>query len=374
MPKNKKSTQFDRNLCSTVYKERAEQHSLFDSTKRLNLNARLSEMFAAKFYALKLSELEQFVDVLLNCDEVPFVQDSRPGFENNYLPASPAARFFTSVPDFIEVVNLLSPRYEYSERITVFIACARSLGLLDIVLDWKKSHVDLPKIDPRFNGATAADIFNALVSNIRHEWKIKKTQAKVDARKKRADDRYDDYLNYVKKLFDHCARLVVLRIDLLYQKQYANDKSISHIREDLTHLTKNKRGKPLIFNSLKGYIAKLEYGPDKGMHWHVLFFFDGSKRNNSSHVHLAESIGQYWIDTVTKGSGDYWNVNAKADDYDKKGMLGIGPINYDDADLRKNLNYIIGYLCKIDQFIKPLFGTKVKLFRRGNYPKLPRKP
>ncbi len=88
---------------------------------------------------------------------------------------------------------------------------------------------------------------------------------------------------------------------------------------------------------------------------------------------MAQSIGEYWKNTVTQGQGDYWNVNARADDYRRKGLLGIGTINYNDRVLRSKLKYIVSYLCKTDQYFKPKFCPKVRLFRRGKYPKLPAK-
>lgn len=370
---SKKKNRLESSLCSAVYKELGKQQLLFEPKKLLNLESQQQFKLGATFYAFELCNLEQFVDALLSCDEVPFTLDSRTGYENNYLPSPSISRYFAFMPDFLKVVNMLSSRHEYSERINVFRTCCQAMGLLNVGLEWKNIYFDPKKTDPRFAGSPpAAEIFNTLVSNIRLEWKIKKTQAKVNARKQEADKRYDDYCNYVDALFNHCARLVVLRIDLFYKKQHAESRTVADITKDLNHLIENKRGNPSLFGFMNGYIAKLEYGFDKGMHWHVLFFFDGSKRNNASHIHLAESIGEYWINTVTKGYGDYWNVNANADNYDRKGTLGIGAINYDDIDLRDNLKYrVIKYLCKMEQFIKPIFGPKVKLFRRGNYPKMP---
>jgi hypothetical protein len=81
-------------------------------------------------------------------------------------------------------------------------------------------------------------------------------------------------------------------------------------------------------------------------------------------------MGEYWINTITEGRGDYWNVNKNADHYDKLGRRGIGVINWNDTELRNNLEeFVIGYLCKVDQFIRPKWGQKVRLFRRGLFPK-----
>jgi hypothetical protein len=86
---------------------------------------------------------------------------------------------------------------------------------------------------------------------------------------------------------------------------------------------------------------------------------------------LANKIGEYWVNIITKGRGDYWNVNDKSDQYEKLGRCGIGVIKWDNDRLRKNLKeYVVQYLCKVDQFIKPKFGGKVRLIRRGKFPEI----
>jgi len=82
---------------------------------------------------------------------------------------------------------------------------------------------------------------------------------------------------------------------------------------------------------------------------------------------LAEEIGDYWIETITKSRGDYSNANT--DHNNKLGKLGVGIINRNEADLIENLKFVIKYFCKIDQFIRPKVDPKVRLLRRGNLPK-----
>lgn len=361
---NKKSNSLDRNLCQWLYSERL-QDSLFDPIELQ------TKKISSKSYANTLASLECFVDELLSNDEIPFVASIGGIGRKDYLANSLAHQYFIRIPSFIDAINMLSTNYYYSERINVFIDCCQSIGLLKISLEWKNIWSDPKKNDARFGGISAADIFNNLVQKIRDEWKIKNLQTKVNARKKDANSRCIEYCNYVDALFDNCGRLVVLRIDLYYKKEYSNDINVSDITNDLNHLFENKRCNS-IFDFMKGYIAKLEFGIDKGIHYHVLFFFDGSERNNHRHIHLAEEIGEYWVDIITKGRGDYWNVNDKAIRYDELGKRGIGVINWNETNLIKNLKYIVEYFCKVDQFIRPKFGSKVRLLRRGNFPKVPK--
>lgn len=377
MRKIKESDRFDRILCRKIYHDDLYA-SLFDTTK-FDAEKRRNIKITCQFHAHQLFKLECFVDELLSNEEPPFKLRSGNADSKDYDRTSLATTYFQLVPSFVEVVNVLSPMYEYSERINVFISCCGSMGLLTKRLDWKNIWLDQKKKDHRFGGDSAAEIFNILVNEIRSEWKAQGLQAKVNKRKTEANERYVDYCKYVDSLFaEHKghARLIVLRIDLNYDKQFANNMSVFDIRDDLNQLLKNKRHNFSVLGSMKGYIAKLEYGVDKGFHWHTLFFFDGSERKGASHSYMAEAIGKYWNTVITKDRGAYWNVNNNADHYDRLARRGIGVINWDDAKLISNLKeFVVGYLCKMDQFIKPILDSnvklesKVRLLRRGDFPK-----
>jgi hypothetical protein len=104
---------------------------------------------------------------------------------------------------------------------------------------------------------------------------------------------------YIEALFDHKrARLRVLRVDLLYKKDHPED--YFQAKEDLEHFLNNWRSNKL-FDDLDGYAWRLEYAPQTGFHYHLLFFFDGSAVNGD--VIKARKIGEYWETTVTQGRG-----------------------------------------------------------------------
>lgn len=273
---------------------------------------------------------------------------------------------FKLLPDFLQIIKLLVPHNEYSERVEVFRESVVSLNLPPLIPNWP----DIFMADLKGNEFSRyADIFNDLVDTIRINWKLK-YHAKFYVRQKEATEREIEYCRYADALHDQYARLVVIRLDLHYKREYANNITVHDAIRDLNRLYQNSRHNS-IFKYRVGFIEKLEYGGNgKGIHIHAIYFFDGSKRNNPSHVYIAQQIGEYWVNTVTKGLGDYWNINDKAANYEKLGILGIGVINSQDTKLRHNLKQrVIAYLCKIDQFIRPRFGPGVKLICRGNFPK-----
>jgi hypothetical protein len=133
------------------------------------------------------------------------------GGEKEYALASLAHKYFGFMHDFIRVVNMLSPKYDYNERINVFITCCHAMGLLSECRDRRYIWVIDPETTyPCFGGVSAPEIFNTLVKNIRSEWKIKNLQAKVNARKKDVADQKDEYCQYVDSLFCDRARLELL--------------------------------------------------------------------------------------------------------------------------------------------------------------------
>ena len=326
-----------------------------------------SSKFDSKYLVSDFDNVESFVnDVVINNELIRSYLGPEDG--KWYDPTPLEIEYYRSFPDFIEVVKRLSPKYEYSEQVNAMIACCQAMGLLKEHLDWKKNW----SIDPTKNyrdcvGLTGSEIFNMFVGTLREDWKRNNRQAKVNARTKENKARYEEYCRYIDALFKKRARLMVLRLDLFFQKKYRDNIDVFDMTNKLDHLINNAPNNQL-FEFWEGYIAKLEYGIDKGFHWHIIIFFDGSMKNGMSHIYWAKKIGEYWV-KITKGRGGYWNVNASVDHHEKWGQCGIGVINRKDADKRKNLKHIVGYLFKETQYFRPKEGPKVRLFRKGNFPK-----
>jgi hypothetical protein len=328
--------------------------------------------FHNKLHAHQLSKLEIFVRDVLRDDAVPFLPkiqaDHDVGFDYTHL----AERNFKLMPDFIDIVKLLSPRFQYNEHINVFMHCCGAIGLLNGPINWGSQDrgMNPSALIPAFGGICAGELFNDVVQRMRIEWREQGFGEKYRTRCSMVKKRITEYTNYEKALFNKWSRLIVLRLDLYYKKEFADEIGLQEAIDDLNHLIQNKRNNS-IFRSMKGYIAKLEYGIDKGLHWHLIFFFDGAERHNACQVYFARQIGDYWVEKITAGRGDYWNCNAKENEFEALGIRGIGVINADQFKLRENLrNNVIGYLCKLDQYLKPIGSEHVHLIRKGQSPKL----
>src|SRR5699024_1341533 len=92
-------------------------------------------------------------------------------------------------------------------------------------------------------------------------------------------------------LFQLYSKLLFIRVDFYLRKEHDNVNNYHNLNNAFTRLRNNMRFNSL-FDHYITYCAKLEYGPQRGWHFHVLFFFDGQKVQND--YLLAQAIGEYW--------------------------------------------------------------------------------
>lgn len=168
---------------------------------------------------------------------------------------------------------------------------------------------------------------------------------------------------FIDKMFCCKSRLLVIRVDLEYGREYAldGDDPISyedtdrHRRMLLSDLRNH-----LCKGSYVGYAWKLEYGLMSSFHYHFLIFLDAAKVCRD--VRIARAIGEHWKNKITEGKGRYWNCNAKKNDYRYR---GIGEIPYNDSVLRENLLKAASYLIKADYFIRSAIPANRRTFGKG---------
>lgn len=334
-----------------------------------------------QYFSQQLELLECFLDELVTDTAIPFIPKDSANRGMTYQATGLAERYFKKVPKFLQLIGELPPQNWYSEHIEAFIACCTELGLVGHKLEWNDLWEAPRKTDPRFGGISAAELFNMLVAKLREICLAERTKERARRRRSEADGYARDYENYADALRGMTTRLVVLRIDLEYQKEFKDQISVGEALADLDHFFSNQRNNSR-FKGKLGFICKLEYGVLKGLHFHLIFFFDGAIKDGRRDVFLAQKIGEYWVKVITKGRGDYWNINDHKEDFKRKGILGIGLIHDNEDALFNNLKHrVIRYLCKSSQFVQPKQPeelqsrgrSKNRLIRRGNYPKVIRR-
>ena len=171
----------------------------------------------------------------------------------------------------------------------------------------------------------------------------------------------------IDQMFQLFSKVLVIRLDLSFQYDLAQTMNRDNAIWYLTKFRNNMRNNQL-FNSMITYMAKLEYGLNKGWHFHVCFCFNGQQVQNDQY--LAIQIGQYWCDIIVgQNLGLYFSCNSRQ--YDES---GIGMIDYRDIDKINIFKTIMAYLCKIDETTLEQFTGLSKMprtFFRGQLPQMP---
>ncbi len=209
------------------------------------------------------------------------------------------------------------------------------------------------------------EFFNQLIEEISDMASQRTFKRKLYARTEAINRGLASAVEYLNALYDRYARLLVLRVDFGFRTEnplLPHTVGLLEAQENLARFFNNKRSKKL-YTNLVGYIWRLEYGKEKGYHFHLFFFFDGSKAHKDEY--LASEIGADWID-VTGGKGIYYNCNAHKQKYKR---LGIGMISHDDKEMRQTLLDVLAYMHKEDQTLREKHTDKTHGWGRGTMPR-----
>lgn len=165
----------------------------------------------------------------------------------------------------------------------------------------------------------------------------------VQLRKEKSLNQKKKAKRLINKLISKFSKLLVLRIDFSIDRKFNITlelmKTYMSIFLKKLH-TPNDKVPPIA-----GYIWKLEYGIQKGYHYHFIFFMDGN-------IHKQETyfVGQLiklWKD-ITLNKGYYYSCNHNKGSYRK---LAIGTLVHDDQEKINALYMVVDYITKVDQFI-----------------------
>lgn len=256
--------------------------------------------------------------------------------------------------DAIRYLNMLPDEYlqmrVFNPRIAVFQKLFNKAGLLGRVYNGK-----ITSFDP----VTTAEMLNKLIQDYRSA--VSQSAFKQECRKyKRASVKnLKGVLNYIRHLQSRHARLLVLRVDLSWGDEYKSEITADEARKHRQKLFLNMKKNPL-FRHVLGTVWKLEYGPQRKFHYHVLFFLNGKHAQQDTNI--ARAFGEYWRDVITKGKGIYYNCNAHKERYKK---CGLGKVQRDDANAQEGLLEAVKYMTKIDACARLVLPGNARTFGRG---------
>lgn len=308
-----------------------------------------------------LIRLENFLEKIIQGEP----GEIRPAYHkatNTGLTVPALARYyFYSIPELVRIVMKLPEEFSYSVPIETFRKVLGKLGLLKenffagICWPHKPDHFDSPYVT----------IFNKLYRALVAAFSEASVKSKIYEENRELQRRYTEYQNYIDRLFMKFKRLIVVRVDLQYKEDFAREISLVAANKHLERFFANHRWNK-IFKGIVGRIVHTEYGVQKGIHFHVILFFNARIRNPACHVFLGQQITRYWEEVITGGEGYGWNCNANIKTHIENGTNGIGDLSEKDSASLLNLKkYVLGYFFQTEQLFKPKCLKKYRVFRRG---------
>jgi hypothetical protein len=288
-----------------------------------------------------LIDIECFVNKVLESSGLAYEEIKNEEGEVVGVKEKTLAEFYPKIKTFYGY-SYLSDRYELSEQVKLFFVVIEEFHHL-LQISFK-----LPIT--KYRGKVLSfhegyKYFNDFVQRLREQGVDRDFLCRKRRRERNSRDSTLSAKRYVNQLFELKSKLLVVRVDLSYYKEYASSVTPELARKHRERLLNNLRSKA-VFRDCVGYIWKLEWGCSKGAHGHYLFFFDGNKKQK--HQYLGDQIGVYWKEKVTDGLGTYFNVNRKKYKYN-----GVGMIDHSDIGKRKILtDIVIPYMTKQEQFLR----------------------
>lgn len=274
--------------------------------------------------------------------------------KGNYRPVNTELhKLFCS----LEQTVALSDRYDVPE-IEVFLeglkqhVPERMLTSLEEPVFWKMPQSTSIR-SARF-GWVKANSLNNLVRKIFELTQKPAYKQAVQNRLERSKNQFQKGMKLINGLFEVKCKLLIIREDFALKAE--TNLSLTDLKKLMSKFLKKILVNKGELQGIEGYIWKLEYGVQKGYHYHCIFFMDGSKHSKDSYY--AQKLGELWK-KLTDDQGIFHNCNASKFKYRN---LAIGCISHDDEEARKNLEIVMSYLSKTDQFLMEKTLKKYRVF------------
>ncbi|UJH72293.1 hypothetical protein L0U95_10735 [Burkholderia cenocepacia] len=188
----------------------------------------------------------------------------------------------------------------------------------------------------------------------------------------------------LQSLFDACLSInrsiLVLRFDLGYSQLHCDAELLGNAgvsyddvrkhREALRRFLKSDLRHRLPPGACKGIVfaIKLEYGLDKGYHFHVVVALNGKIVCKDGAI--AEMICDEWRNEITEGRGGACNCNRRR--YRRRGIGSIKRKEVEKLDILKK--EVLPYITKVDFYGKMVKPEKHRVFWTSHPPAITANP
>ncbi len=273
----------------------------------------------------------------------------------NSLPWTLYRDVAVAAPGFMSIYQ--PELFEYSEHLEAFFYGCESTGIADL---WRQQGFmglhNVSQLQWQY-------LVNAIVAYTR-----------TGPFKRRLYDRQYETGQYCDGLMyntdgaaENYARLLSVRFDCYYLKQYQDaitvHEAFEHLRR-FSHQINHRRG---VFRHLASYCRVVEQAPDTGFHIHFGFLFKGHCHQNA--YPLAMAMRALWLE-ITDGKGYCYSSNAKENTFEKAGINGLGMLKRDDPEKRERMLGVMQYMAKLKTEpqhlrIKP---KRARVFAKAQFP------
>jgi hypothetical protein len=302
-------------------------------------------------YILELLKIEDLVNLITSNDLPGFsIKEIRNG--KPILTRHPLAKYFKLITELFELV---SSEYGYSPNVELFFESCFKLELGKEYLSNPLAYGNRP--------IRQFEIFNELIELIRTKSRTQKFRSRVASQQYKSTYRLESSKELIDEVFENYASVEVLRIDFSFKYPDAEHITAEQARAYFKRFLNNRRHNKSLFKYFLTYIWKLEWGPDKGYHFHLIFFYNGRYVCNDSY--WSNQLCKYW-EEVTGGIGQSYDCNRDKDRYIRR---GIGTITRKNDSKRKILlEDVVGYLTKTDQCLQLKKLGKDRCYGMGKVP------
>lgn len=245
-----------------------------------------------------------------------------------------------------DMLSACMPGRWFAPPIQAFLDTSVELG---IVRD-SSFHAALPSAPYGTSRKTHAELFNELIVGVRARCRTKKFRAEMRYRRRKERRNRKKAVAFERAMFKQSSRYLVLVLTVNFPIGCRDKITFADMREYRDRFLRDRRMNSLL-RGISGILWKIECGVLSGLHMHLIVFYSAEHRRD---VHIAQRLGEYWKNEVTKGKGTYWNSNSYKDLHERHGHgVGTGTINrFDpkrDALLMNTLYLAKADLCLVEK-------------------------
>lgn len=275
-----------------------------------------------------------------------------------------AEKYYWQLNDWL---GRYSELYRYSVHVDAFYGACEAMGLFC----GQRFYFGNPGDVARADGARYMDAFNVLIEEVSLRCQSREFRERERLRLVNAQKNVRNVLELEEAMFSQevgRSRWLVLSLTLRYKPACRDSITPEIVQQHRERFFAARRFNRLMAG-IGNYVWAIEEGEDTGLHLHVILFYSADHNHDEF---IAQQIGEYWVDVVTEGKGDYWNSNAAwlKKNYEKRGHgVGVGQIDRSDTGKREALRKNLVYLAKVEQYLMSCGVERIRTFDMGQVPK-----